>query len=88
MVLYGACSSGGVRLPLTAVVDPGAANEYKWGRCVFWAKCWYAWPAFRDFERGYKDEIVANIELAHRAVRSNTPDWTGLLHRALDDQTT
>ncbi|MBV9601213.1 MAG: hypothetical protein JOZ87_30740 [Chloroflexi bacterium] len=70
------------RVMSTSSSGNGQLSTERWDRFVFWARRWYEWPGFVEFERGYKDEISANLSDARIAVQRDAPDWPELLKRA------
>ena len=65
------------------VEEEGAtASSARWDTFIEWAKRFYEWELFDEWERDYKLKIAANLKAAKDALLEGSPDWGEKLRTA------
>ena len=57
-----------------------------WEAFIGWAKRFYEWELFDEYERDYKLKIGEKLAAVKQALRDGNPDWQNLLKTTLKDR--
>ena len=66
-------------------MGPGGEDDHdiRWDAFVGWAKRFYQWELFDEYEREYKLEVGESLTAVKEAFLGQSPDWADGLKRAL-----